>query len=270
LLTPRRLAELFERHGVRPRKALGQNFVIDPNTIRKVVNISDVRRGDRVLEIGAGAGSLTLALAAAATHVTAVEFDDRLLPVLTEVLAGCDNVEIVHADALTLALGALESTKVVGNLPYNIAATLVLRILEEASQIAEMTVMTQREVGERLVATPGSKAYGLTSVLVTFRARAEIAGRVSRRAFYPVPQVDSVVVRLVRRPSPAPVAGDRLAAVVRASFSQRRKRLRNALAPLAGSTEAAEAALEQADIDPGARAEQIALDGFVRLAKALP
>jgi 16S rRNA (adenine1518-N6/adenine1519-N6)-dimethyltransferase len=264
-----RVRDLLERHGVRPSKALGQNFVIDPNTVRKVVTTAALNGSERVLEIGAGVGSLTVALAGAAAHVVALEVDRKLVGVLEETLAGHANVELVHANALDANLGAFAATALVANLPYNIATPLVLRALAEAPDLAVLTVMTQREVGERLAARPGSKAYGQASVLVAYHATARVAARVSRRAFYPVPRVDSVIARIARRDRTMEVELEHLRPIVRAAFSQRRKTLRNALRPVAGSVEAAEDALRRAGLDPRARAEEVDLEGFEALAHAL-
>lgn len=265
LLGARRVRELLSRHGVRPSKALGQNFVIDPNTIRKVIDVAELPSGARVLEIGPGVGSLTLALAASAGQVVAVELDRHLLPILDEVLAAIPNVEVVHGDALEIGLGEIEATDVVANLPYNVAVPLVMRLLSEAPGVQRMTVMTQREVGERLAAGPGSKIYGSPSVMAAFDAQVDVVARVSRRAFWPVPNVDSVLVRLVRREAPA-VDRATFKELVRAGFSQRRKTLRSSLAPVLG--ERVEEVLAAAGVEQGKRAEQIALEGFVRLAQA--
>lgn len=265
LLGARRLREVLDSRGIKPSKALGQNFVTDPNTIRKIVEIARVSPSDRVIEVGAGAGSLTLGLCAAAAHVTAIEVDRWLIPVLEETLEGVANVEVLHADALTVDLASIEANKLVGNLPYNIATNVVLRVLEEAPQVSELTVMTQREVGERLAAGPGSKTYGQTSVMVAYYAAAEVAGRISRNVFYPVPNVDSVLVRIVRRSAPPEVDRGALFDVIRAAFAQRRKTIRNNIAAIAGSSENAEDALEAASIAPGARGETLSLDDFVRL-----
>lgn len=267
LLGARRVRELLDRHGVHPSKALGQNFVIDPNTIRKVIDVAGMPSDAHVLEIGPGAGSLTLALAAHATRVTAVELDRFLLPVLEEVLAQSANVEVIQGDALALDLAAVEATDCVANLPYNVAVPIVMKILGEAPTIRRMTVMTQREVGERLAAGPGSKTYGAPSVMAAFDATVEVAARVSRRAFWPVPNVDSVLVRLVRRDPPG-VARANFERVVRAAFSQRRKTLRKSLEPVYG--DAAEEVLARAGIDAGARPEQVGLDGFVELVRVAP
>ncbi|MGH2755686.1 MAG: ribosomal RNA small subunit methyltransferase A, partial [Actinomycetota bacterium] len=180
LLGAKRLRELLDAHDIHPSKALGQNFVIDPNTIRKMVEVAGVVEGDVVLEIGAGAGSLTLGLVAAGANVTAVELDRRLLPVIEEVTAELPSVSVVHADAVTFDYGSVVASSMVANLPYNIATQVVLRALEEGPDLKRLTVMTQREVGERLAASPGSKVYGLTTVLLAYFAHARVAARVSR------------------------------------------------------------------------------------------
>jgi 16S rRNA (adenine1518-N6/adenine1519-N6)-dimethyltransferase len=268
LLGARRLRELFETHGIRPHKELGQNFVVDPNTIRKVVAAAGDLSGRTVLEIGAGAGSLTLGLAHVAHKVIAVEFDARLVPALKESLRGIDNVEIAEADALRLDYSMIEATDVVANLPYNIAVPLVVTILENARQVSSLTVMAQREVGERLAAAPGSKSYGQVSVLVGYWARATVAARISRNAFYPVPTVDSVLVRIDRR-RPLLVDYERFNEVVKSAFAQRRKTLRNTLGPLGASVYEVEATIRAAGIDPGARPETVPLGGWVEITRHL-
>jgi 16S rRNA (adenine1518-N6/adenine1519-N6)-dimethyltransferase len=265
LLGARRLRELLDAAEVRPSKSLGQNFVIDPNTIRKMVEVAKVAPGDTVLEIGAGAGSLTLGLAAAGATVTAMEVDRRLLPILRSVTADIP-ATVVHADALSFDFSSVDATSIVANLPYNIATQVVLRALEDGPQIDRLTVMTQREVGERLAADPGSKIYGLTTVLLAYFGRARIAARVSRQAFFPVPNVDSVIVS-VKRHGPPAVGRDVFYRVARAAFAQRRKTLRRCLVPLAGSLEAASAALSSAGIPPDARAEDVGFEGFATLAE---
>lgn len=266
LLGARRLRELFDAHAIRPTKVLGQNFVVDPNTIRKVVAAAEVAPTDRILEIGAGAGSLTLGLAAAAARVIAVEYDRRLLPVLEATLDGVGNVEVVAADALELPLGDIDAGKLVANLPYNIAVPVVMRVLDEAPQIEDLVVMTQREVGERLVAGPGTKAYGQVSVVTAYYAAASLVAKVSRNAFYPVPGVDSVLVRLRRMPPPE-VDRDRLFSLIRAGFGQRRKTLRNAVGGGRSGDELAEMLTERG-LDPAARAEQLSLGDFVSIANS--
>ena len=267
LLGARRLREVLAAHDVRPTKVLGQNFVVDPNTIRKVLQVARVGPTDTVLEIGAGAGSLTLGLAGAAARVVAIEVDPRLVDVLAETLNGVSNVEVIAGDALQLDLGGIPARTLVANLPYNVAVPVVLRVLEEAAQIQELVVMTQREVGERLVAAPGSKIYGQVSVMVAYFGVATLAAKIARRAFWPVPNVDSVLVRIDRRDPPG-ISREVLFPMIRAAFAQRRKTLRNNLAPLSGGP--VESLLEAAGVDPGARAEQLGLDDFVRIAKELP
>jgi 16S rRNA (adenine1518-N6/adenine1519-N6)-dimethyltransferase len=264
----RRLREALAGNGVIPRKSLGQNFVIDPNTIRKVVDVAGVTGDDRVLEIGAGAGSLTLGLAAVAAHVTAVEIDPRLLPVLSGTLKQATNVDVVAGDALKLPLESFGATSLVANLPYNVATPLVLRVLREAPDITRLTVMTQLEAGQRMAASPGSGLYGHVSVMVAYFGDARVVSSVSRRAFYPVPNVDSVVVRIERREISSEVNREWLFAIIRAGFSQRRKTLRNAIGSIAGVGEA-EAAIASAGIAPGARAEELDLEEFVALSQAL-
>lgn len=265
----RSLRELLARHGARPTKALGQSFVIDPNTIRKVIKVSRLSAGDDVLEVGAGAGSLTLGLAAVARRVIAIEIDRRLVAALEEALEGIGNVSVVAADVMELDLGEMGGSKLVANLPYNLATHVVLRVLEGAPGISELTVMVQKEVGERLSAPPGSKTYGQTSVLVAYWAEARMVAGISRRAFWPVPAVDSVLVRVVRHAETPSVDNLMLKAVVKAAFGQRRKTLRRALTPLVPSAARAEALCERAGVDSSARAEQIGLEGFVALAREL-
>ena len=259
-LGARRIRELLDQHDVRLTKSLGQNFVIDPNTIRKVVELAYVEPGDKVLEIGAGAGSLSVGLAAAGADVTALEIDDRLLPILEETTAGL-GINVVHEDAMTYDYSSSSATTVVANLPYNIAATLVLKILEEAPAIERLTVMTQREVGERLAADPGTKAFGLSTVLAAYWSTARLAGTVSRNAFYPVPNVDSALVELTRHEQFAEVDYIRYKQIAKAAFGQRRKMLRASLAPLGLPPDC----FDDAGIDPTARAEELSAEAFARL-----
>ena len=240
--------------------------MVDPNTVTRIVRLAEIAPSDAILEIGAGLGSLTLGLAGAAQRVVALEKDVRLAALLRQVVEGAE-VEVVPGDALKVDLGAFDATRSVSNLPYSVAARVVLKVLAEAPAIGDLVVMVQKEVGERLAASPGSKIYGASSVLVAAHADATILGGVSRRAFYPVPNVDSVVVRLARRQAPG--GAGNLGDVVRAAFSQRRKSLRNSLAPLAGGADAAAAALAAAGIAPQARAEELGLEEFVSVGRAL-
>jgi 16S rRNA (adenine1518-N6/adenine1519-N6)-dimethyltransferase len=267
------IRDLADRHGVRPAKSLGQHFLIDPNLARAIAADARVGPGDRVLEVGAGLGSLTLALAATGARVRAMEFDRQLIPALEEVTEGLDDVDIVHADAMEVDWSALPGPDwtLCANLPYNIAVPLVLEVLDAAPRISRLVVMVQREVGERLVAEPGDEAYGAVSVRVTYRATATIVRRVPPTVFWPRPNVASVVVRLDRRATP-PVDVDegRLWRVVEAGFAERRKTMRNALRRLGMPSEAAEAALREAAVRPDVRAEALSLETFAALAGRIP
>lgn len=273
LLTASAVRDLARRHGIHPSRALGQNFVVDPNTIRRVVRLAGVTAADDIVEVGAGLGALTVGLAAAAARVLAVEIDRALLRALGEVTASLPNVEIVHADAMTAdwtdLLGA-RSWRMVSNLPYNISTPLLAGMLQSVPAVRDFVVMVQREAGERLVAGPGSKAYGAVSVLVALHAEASLLGAVPRSVFWPHPGVDSVLVRMVRRPSPVGLPAEAVMPVVRAAFAHRRKTLRNTLAAsLAKGTGDIEDALRSVGVDPGARAESLGLAEFARIAGVL-
>ncbi len=272
VLTATDVRRLLDRYGLAPRRLAGQNFVVDPNTVRKVVRDAGVGPDDLVLEVGAGLGSLTLPLAAAAARVVAVEVDAGLVKALQEVLAGVANVEVVHADALAVDLDALVDggpARLVANLPYNIATPLVVTALEDRA-VTDLFVMVQREVGERWVARPGDAAYGAVSVKLAFLAEVETVARVPPTVFHPVPKVDSVTVRGVRRPD-APAEEDRrhLFDVVETAFARRRKTLRNALAA-AWSRQEVTDALEAVAAAPTVRGEELPPADFARLAQALP
>ncbi len=266
------IAQLLSAHGLRPSRALGQNFVADPNTVRRIARLAGLVAGDRVLEIGAGLGSLTLALAETGARVVAVETDRHLVPVLRAVVQPA-GVEVVEGDALTLDLARLLAAhgegdgawSLVANLPYNLATPLVMRTLTEVPAVTRLLVMVQREVGERIAAGVGDDGYGAVSVRVAYFARAEVVGRVPASVFIPRPRVESVLVRLVRRAEPAVdpaiVSYERLDAVVRAGFGQRRKMLRRALA---GVVEPA--AFARSGVRPEARAEELDIAAWGRLA----
>ncbi|HEV3462490.1 MAG TPA: 16S rRNA (adenine(1518)-N(6)/adenine(1519)-N(6))-dimethyltransferase RsmA [Actinomycetota bacterium] len=271
LLTPGRVRELLARHELRPSKGLGQHYLADPNTARKVARLGGTRAGETVLEVGPGLGSLTLALREAGAAVVAVEADPRLLPALAEVLGGDPLVRVEVADALQADLAALAPTarRLVANLPYNIAATLVLKVLAEAPAIDHQVVMVQREVGERLAAAPGTPAYGAPSAKLAAQATARVLSPVSRRVFVPEPHVDSVLLGVTRRRHPA-VAGLELAElgrVVDAAFAQRRKTLRNALRGLGLDAAEVEALGRAAGVDLGLRAERLGVEEFAALAR---
>ena len=268
-LSPRQVRDLLDAHGLSPSRALGQNFVADPNTVRRIARLAEVGPADRVVEIGPGLGSLTLALAETGADVTAVELDRHLLPALREVVEP-QGVRIVHGDALRLdwddVLGPPDPDRpwvLVANLPYNVATPLVLDLLAGVPAIARMLVMVQREVGERLAAHPGDKAYGIPSVKVAYRADAAVVGRVPPTVFVPPPRVESALVRITRLRSPRVDADPaRLFRLVEAGFGQRRKMLRRSLAGLVDA-----AGFARAGVRPESRAEELDVDAWARLAR---
>jgi 16S rRNA (adenine1518-N6/adenine1519-N6)-dimethyltransferase len=269
VLTRTDIVELLDRHGLEPSRALGQNFVVDGNTVHRIARLAGVGAGDHVVEVGAGLGSLTLALLATGASVTAVEVDKHLLPVLREVVEP-EGATVVEADATTAdwdrVLGAEPGPwTLVANLPYNVGTSIVLEVLDRAPQITELLVMVQKEVGVRLAAGPGSKAYGIPSVRVAYWAEAEVVGTVPRTVFHPQPKVDSALVHIRRLPAPAVDADPALLfRLVRAGFGQRRKMLRRSLAELASPE-----AFVAADVAPESRAEQLDLDAWARLTRAV-
>jgi 16S rRNA (adenine1518-N6/adenine1519-N6)-dimethyltransferase len=264
------VAQLLSAHGLRPSRALGQNFVADPNTVRRVARLADVGPGDRVLEIGAGLGSLTLALAETGATVVALEADRHLVPVLRSVVEPV-GVQVVEGDAMTLDLKAILAERgsrpwwMVSNLPYNVATPLVMRTLEEVDAVAHIVVMVQREVGERMAAPIGTSAYGAVTVRIAYFATATVVGRVPASVFVPRPRVESVLVRLDRLPAPAVdpalVSYERFSAVVKAGFGHRRKMLRRSLAGVVES-----GAFARAGVRPDARAEELGVPEWARLA----
>ncbi len=262
------LRELAVRHGVRPNKALGQHFLTDPNLARAIAAEAG---GRRVVEVGAGLGSLTLALAEAHAGVLAIEFDRALTPALREAVGAAPNVRVLEANALHLdwasTLGSGRWT-MCSSLPYNIATPVVLGMLERAPGVERLVVVVQREAGERFVAGPGEEGYGPVSLRVAYRADAAVIRRVPPRVFWPEPKVESVVVRLERRKTPrVKTDPERLWAVVEAGFAARRKTIRSALRRL-GAVEP-DAVLASCGLEPAARAEDLPLEAFARIAEAL-
>jgi 16S rRNA (adenine1518-N6/adenine1519-N6)-dimethyltransferase len=258
-------ARLLDEHGIHPRRRLGQHFLVEPNVVRRITEIAAVGPGDRVLEIGAGAGTLTRALAGSGADVLAVEVDERLRPVLDTVLEGLD-VDLRFADATRLDLaGLLEGGPwvVVANLPYNVGTPLVLDLLRHAPQVERFVVMLQREAVERLAAGPGSKVYGLPSVVAGIHAEVSVALRVPSSVFLPPPAVESAVALLQRVEAPA--EAERAVELAAAAFGQRRKMLRRSLGKVLDD---AAAMCRAAGINPVARAEDVSPDEFVRLAVA--
>ena len=262
------LIALLDRHGIDLRRALGQNFVADPNTVRRIARLAEVGDGDRVVEIGAGAGSLTLALLDTGAEVTAVEVDERLVPLLDEI-AGARGARIVAGDARALdwgsLLGGAEPWTLVANLPYNIATPLVLDLLDDVPAIESMLVMVQREAGERLAARPATSAYGIPSVKVAYWAEAAIVGRVPASVFVPRPRVESALVRIRRRSAPAVEAPRSVVfELVRAAFGQRRKMLRRSLSAIAPLE-----AFATAGVDAASRPGELSIVDWGRLAEAV-
>jgi 16S rRNA (adenine1518-N6/adenine1519-N6)-dimethyltransferase len=270
VLTPTDVRALLGEHGLRPSRALGQNFLADPNTAERIARLAGVGPGDQVLEIGPGLGSLTLALAGTGAEVLAVELDRHLLPALQSVVADTPNVTVEQGDALTYdfvsRLGG-QGWQCVSNLPYNVATPVLLRLLTDVPQIDRFVVMVQREVGERLTARPGSRAYGAPSVRVAYHATARVCGHVPASVFVPRPKVESVLVSLSRRPAPAVDVSSPtlLFELVHAGFAQRRKMLRRSLRPVLGDR--ADSVLVAAGVDPSLRAEALELDDWASVAQ---
>ncbi|MGH9022308.1 MAG: 16S rRNA (adenine(1518)-N(6)/adenine(1519)-N(6))-dimethyltransferase RsmA [Acidimicrobiia bacterium] len=268
LLGPADIASLLASFDLSPRKSLGQNFLADPNTARRIVRLAGIGREDRVLEVGPGVGSLTLALAEVGARVIALETDRHLLPALARALGDRPDVEVVHADAMQVDYPALlgDSTwTMVSNLPYHLAATLVVQLLEDAPQITRMLVMVQREVGLRLATPPGSAGCGQVSVRVSCHGVARVVGSVPASVFMPRPNVASVLVEVERHPGGRlSRCSEQLFELVRAGFGGRRKMLRRSLRPILG--ESTEGLLVAAGVDPCSRAEQLELSTWLDLA----
>ncbi|MDT9685788.1 16S rRNA (adenine(1518)-N(6)/adenine(1519)-N(6))-dimethyltransferase RsmA [Streptomyces sp. TRM76323] len=275
LLGPADIRELAAALGVRPTKQRGQNFVIDANTVRRIVRTAEVRPDDVVVEVGPGLGSLTLALLEAADRVVAVEIDDTLAAALPATITArvperATRFSLVHSDAMDVReLPGPPPTALVANLPYNVAVPVLLHMLDRFPTIERTLVMVQAEVADRLAARPGNKVYGVPSVKANWYAEVRRAGAIGRNVFWPAPNVDSGLVSLVRRDPPKTTASKReVFAVVDAAFAQRRKTLRAALAGWAGSPAAAEAALVAAGVSPQARGESLTVEEFARIAEA--
>ena len=277
LLGPVEVRTIAARLGLRPTKTLGQNFVIDPNTVRRIVRVADVGPDDVVVEVGPGLGSLTLGLLPAAASVVAVEIDPVLAGALPATVAErapayAERLTVVTADALRLdELPGPAPTTLVANLPYNVAVPVLLTMLERFGTLRRVLVMVQSEVADRLAAPPGSRTYGVPSVKAAWYADVRRAGAIGRAVFWPAPNVDSGLVALTRREPPETTATrPEVFAAVDAAFAQRRKTLRAALSQWAGSPDAAEQALRAAGIDPRTRGEALAVEDFARLAACRP
>lgn len=265
--------------GVHPSKKRGQNFVHDANTVRRIVETAALDVGERVLEVGPGLGSLTLPLLEDDRHVIAVDVDGRLasaLPGTVARVAGAEaasRLTVVHADVLSLGGDDIRAvgrapTALIANLPYNVSVPVLLHLLEELPSLRTVLVMVQAEVAARLTAQPGSRTYGGPTVKVAWYGEATPAGTVPRSVFWPVPNVDSALVRVRRtRPPETTASREEVFAVVDAAFAQRRKGLRSALASWAGNPAEAEAALRDANVDPLLRGERLGVADFARIAE---
>ena len=265
------LKDMMEKHDLRPSKSLGQNFVVDPNTILKIIRAANIEKGEQILEIGPGLGSLTSQLSAT-SKVVAIELDRYLIPALEEVLnhfGKRKNVEIVQEDAMKIDWQEFFAQrqgvwKMVANLPYNIATPLLVTLLENAPEIQAIYVMVQLEVGERFAASPRSKAYGIPSVKAQYWAETKVLGKVSPNVFLPVPKVDSAILQIIRKPSPSEVNYANFSRLIQTAFQHRRKMIRkslNTLVPLAN--------FSIAELSPQARPEELSVTDWVKLAKTL-
>jgi 16S rRNA (adenine1518-N6/adenine1519-N6)-dimethyltransferase len=272
LLGPAEIRDLADALDLQPTKKLGQNFVVDGNTVRKIVRASGIAQGEHVVEVGPGLGSLTLGLLEAGARVTAIEIDARLaeqLPRTVDTMHAGAPLEVIAADALRVDGVAGEPTALVANLPYNVSVPVLLHLLHVVPSLTSALVMVQAEVGHRLAADPGSRVYGSPSVKAAWYGDWSIAGTVSRQVFWPVPNVDSVLVGFRRGELPGTDAERRATfALVDAAFGQRRKMLRQALADAMGGSAAASAVLEAAGVDPTLRGEQLTVGDFLRITRA--
>ena len=265
------LKDMMEKHDLRPSKSLGQNFVVDPNTILKIIRAANIEKGEQILEIGQGLGSLTSQLSVT-SKVVAIELDRYLIPALEEVLnhfGKRENVEIVQEDAMKIDWQEFFTQrqgvwKMVANLPYNIATPLLVTLLENAPEIQAIYVMVQLEVGERFAASPRSKAYGIPSVKAQYWAETKVLGKVSPYVFLPVPKVDSAILQIIRKSSPPEVNYANFSRLIQTAFQHRRKMIRkslNTLVPLAN--------FSIAELSPQARPEELSVTDWVKLAKTL-
>ncbi len=257
-------ARLLREHGIRPRRSLGQHFLVDPNITRRIVAAAEVGPGDKVLEIGAGAGTLTRGLAATGARVVAYEIDPRLCPLLEQVVGSFPQVEVRFADAQEIGPASLdgEGWVLVANLPYNVGTPLLMRLLREEPRVVRFVVMLQREAVDRLVAKTGTRAYGLPSVVVQLHGMVKVAFRVPPTVFLPSPPVESAVALIER--IPAPVHAEDALKLAAAAFGQRRKMLRRSLLSVLADPEQA---LAEAGIDPRRRAEELSPQDYLRLAE---
>ncbi|TDX51289.1 16S rRNA (adenine(1518)-N(6)/adenine(1519)-N(6))-dimethyltransferase RsmA [Orenia marismortui] len=276
IANPSNTKEILRKHNLNLKKSLGQNFLIDNNILDKIVETANLTENDTVIEIGPGIGSLTQKMAKVANKVIAVELDNRLIPVLNEIFEGYNNVEIVHGDALEVDFSQLVegSFKIVANLPYYITTPIIMRLLEEGFNVEEIVVMVQKEVGERMVASPGGKDYGILSIGVQYHTKAEISFIVPPSVFIPQPKVESAVINLKVDKEAAVdlIDEDFFFKIVKSAFHQRRKTIRNSLtkAPYINlSRDQVDQALEEVGIDSRRRAEKLSIEQFAKLSNVL-
>lgn len=281
LYSPAMINEIKKKHGIRPVKSLGQNFIIDKNIIDKIIEKSNISKGDLVIEIGPGIGALTAAAAEKAAKVIAIEIDKNLIPILEETLSEYNNIEIINNNIMKTNFGRIleqnkeingqrmDGVKILGNLPYYITTPIIMKILEDKVAADSITVMLQKEVADRIKAEPGSKTYGALSVAVQYYCTVTHVANATKEVFVPRPKVDSTVIRLdLRKEKPFPLDDeDAFFAVVKAGFGQRRKTLLNSLTGIYGLTKDEIASIiENAGIDPARRAETLQLQEFATLA----
>ena len=271
------IRDLAQQLGLHPSKSLGQNFVIDGNTCRKIVRLSEVDQNDVVLEIGPGLGSLTLALLSTAASVVAVEIDKRLAEQLPKTVAThlperVSELHVINQDALTVTQITPAPTALVANLPYNVSVPVLLHLLENFPSIARGIVMVQAEVAQRLAAKPGSKVYGVPSVKLRWWAESQVSSTISREVFWPVPRVDSLLLGFTRREH-SDLNDEALRrktfTIIDSAFAQRRKMLRSSLGAILGSSESASERLIAAGVDPTSRAENLTLEDFIAIARGI-
>ena len=265
------LKNIMEQHDLKPSKSLGQNFVVDPNTILKIIRAANIEKHQQILEIGPGLGSLTSQLSTT-SKVVAIELDRYLVPALEEVLnhfGERENVEIIHQDAMKIDWKEFFSHrqgiwKMVANLPYNIATPLIVTLLENAPEIQSIFVMVQLEVGERFAASPKSKAYGIPSVKAQYWAETKVLGKVSPNVFLPVPKVDSAILQIIRKPSPPEVNYTNFSRLIQTAFQHRRKMIRKSLSTLIPMSN-----FTIAEISPQSRPEELSVADWVKLTNTL-
>lgn len=272
-VTPSIAADLLARHDLRAGVRHGQHFLVDPNTVRRIVRIAAVGRDETILEIGPGIGSLTVALSEAAKRVVAVEIDETVARMLHEVIEGASNVDVVVGDAMHIDIAAVLGgpARLVANLPYNVATPLIVRVLAELPEVSGGLVMVQKEIGERWTAKPSTRAYGAVTLRVEYHTRARIAGDVPASVFMPRPKVESVLVEFTRREKPPVAVSDEPSffRFVQGAFGHRRKTLRNSLIAMGLDKQRVEAALERCAIIERSRPEDLALDEYARLHEVL-